>query len=161
MHENHDNAPQAAPVFRHRLPIQIRFNDVDRYGHVNNNAYFAYYDLGKEDYLNTVLKVDYRQHDVVPVIANVNADFIRPIFYGDPIVVETRIAHVGQKSFTLEQQAVNTANGEVVCRCSTVMVCFSLGAQASADLPAHYRQAIADFESGGRPGSATLQNEKQ
>ena len=27
-------------VYRHCLPIQIRFNDVDQYGHVNNNAYF-------------------------------------------------------------------------------------------------------------------------
>ena len=38
-------------AYNHRVPIQIRFNDVDRYGHVNNNSYFAYYDLGKEDYL--------------------------------------------------------------------------------------------------------------
>ena len=42
-----------------RLPIQIRFNDVDRLGHVNNNSYFSYYDLGKEEYLNNILKVDY------------------------------------------------------------------------------------------------------
>lgn len=53
---------------------------MDRYGHVNNNAYFAYYDLGKEEYLRNVLKVDYRRADVVPVIANINADFILPIF---------------------------------------------------------------------------------
>ena len=67
--------------YHHSLPIQIRFNDVDRYGHVNNNSYFAYYDLGKEEYLRNVLKVDYRKSEVVPVIANINADFIQPIFY--------------------------------------------------------------------------------
>ena len=88
-----------------RLPIQIRFNDVDRFGHVNNNAYFSYYELGKEDYLNNVLSEDYRKQDVVPVIANINADFIEPILCNDEIVVETRVCHVGQKSFTLEQQA--------------------------------------------------------
>ena len=43
MNEINDNKEEK---FYHRLPIQIRFNDVDRYGHVNNNAYFAYYDLG-------------------------------------------------------------------------------------------------------------------
>lgn len=137
-----------AVVFRHRLPIQIRFNDVDRYGHVNNNAYFAFYDLGKEDYLNNVLKLDYRNRDVVPVIANVNADFIQPILYGDQIVVETRISHVGQKSFTLQQRAVNEKTGEVVCRCSTVMVCFSLKSQTSADIPDTYRSAAESFEQG-------------
>ena len=56
-----------------RLPIQIRFNDVDRLGHVNNNSYFSYYDLGKEEYLNNILKVDYHTQDVAPVIANLNA----------------------------------------------------------------------------------------
>lgn len=63
-----------AEQYYHSLPIQIRFNDVDRYGHVNNNSYFAYYDLGKEEYLRNVLKMDYRNSDVVPVIANINAD---------------------------------------------------------------------------------------
>lgn len=135
-------------AFRHRVPIQIRFNDVDRYGHVNNNAYFAFYDLGKEDYLVKVLRVNYRAADVVPVVANINADFLFPIFYGDKIVVETRISHVGQKSFTLEQRAVNEATGAVVCRCATVMVCFSLKNQCSADIPEPYRKAIADYEAG-------------
>ena len=100
--------------FRHSLPIQIRFNDVDSYGHVNNNAYFAYYDLGKEDYLRSVLSVDFRAADVAPVIANINADFLLPIFYGDSIVIETRVSHIGNKSFTLEQRAVRLETKEVL-----------------------------------------------
>ena len=132
--------------FRHSVPIQIRFNDVDRYGHVNNNSYFSYYDLGKEDYLHSVLKVDYESKDVVPVIANIKADFILPIFYGDPIVVETRIARVGTKSFTLEQQAYNKKLQTIVCRCSTVMVCFDLENQVAVEIPDRYRTAICDFE---------------
>ena len=64
--ENLQTVQTSDEVYHHSLPIQIRFNDVDRYGHVNNNAYFAYYDLGKEEYLRNVLKVDYRRADVVP-----------------------------------------------------------------------------------------------
>lgn len=135
-----------AEQYYHSLPIQIRFNDVDRYGHVNNNSYFAYYDLGKEEYLRNVLKVDYRKAEVVPVIANINADFIQPIFYGDEIVIETRVSHIGQKSFTLKQRAINQKTGCIVCQCSTVMVCFNLTTQTSAELPAPYRKAFTDFE---------------
>ena len=144
MHTQIDNTPDA--LFRHRVPIQIRFNDVDRYGHVNNNAYFSYYDLGKEDYLSTVLHLDYRYCTVAPVIANINADFIKPIFYGDKIVVETRISHLGHKSFTLHQRAVNEETGEIHCECRTVMVCFSLKEQVSADIPEEFRKAIEEFE---------------
>ncbi len=143
MEEKHTRETAA---FRHALPIQIRFNDVDRYGHVNNNAYFAYYDLGKEEYLRSVLKTDYRASDVVPVIANINADFIQPIFYGDEIVIETRVSHLGNKSFTLTQRAVNQRTQSVVCQCQTVMVCFNLRTQQSAELPEAYRQAIEDYE---------------
>ena len=46
--------------FRHRTPIQIRFNDLDAYQHVNNNVYFSFYDLGKENYFATVLCPDFR-----------------------------------------------------------------------------------------------------
>lgn len=132
--------------FRHSLPVQIRFNDVDRYGHVNNNSYFAYYDLGKEEYLRSVLHTDYRNAEVVPVIAHIEADFISPIFYGDEIAVLTRTAHLGQKSFTLEQRAVNQKTGQVVCQCRTVMVCFNLRTQESAEMPENYRQAISRYE---------------
>ena len=132
--------------YHHSLPIQIRLNDVDRYGHVNNNSYFAYYDLGKEEYLRNVLKVDYRKSEVVPVIANINADFIQPIFYGDEIVIETRVSHIGQKSFTLKQRAINQKTGCIVCQCSTVMVCFNLTTQTSAELPAPYRKAFTEYE---------------
>lgn len=139
---------KAAEVFRHRVPIQIRFNDVDGYGHVNNNAYFAYYDLGKESYLAEVLKKDFRTGKVVPVVANINANFLFPIFYGDNIVVETRVAHLGQKSFTLRQRAINEKTKMVVCECDTVMVCFSLKEQTSALIPEEYRRSIEAYEKG-------------
>lgn len=136
------------PTFRHRLPVQIRFNDVDRYGHVNNNAYFAYYDLGKEEYLRQVLKDSYNEADVAPVIAHIEADFIIPIFYGDEIAIETRVSHIGNRSFTLHQRAVNVGTGAVVCQCTTIMVCFNLKTQLSADMPQEYRKAFHDFEKG-------------
>lgn len=140
--------PEEQAKFHHRLPVQIRFNDVDLYGHVNNNSYFSYYDLGKEGYLSQVLPGNFRHAPIVPVIANINADFIKPIFHNDEIVVETRISHIGQKSFTLHQRAVRGEQHEVVCECRTVMVCFDLKTQTSAEMPEEYRKAILDFELG-------------
>lgn len=130
------------------MPVQVRFNDVDRFGHVNNTAYFSLYDLGKVEYMHAVLGGGFEQADVVPVVANINADFIRPIFYGDPIEIETATVHLGHKSFRLFQRAVNTETGDVMCQCSTTMVCFSLTAQESVDIPASLREAIERYECG-------------
>ena len=42
--------------YHHVMPLQIRFNDVDKFGHVNNTVYFQFYDTTKTDYIATVCK---------------------------------------------------------------------------------------------------------
>lgn len=133
-------------TFNHRLPVQIRFNDLDSYRHVNNNAYFSYYDLGKEGYFREVFDCDFRLQPVVPVIASIKADFFVPIVYGDEVEVETRVTHLGNKSFTLLQRAVRVGTEQVLCQCETVMVCYNVEEKCSAVIPPAYRAAIKRFE---------------
>lgn len=133
--------------FRHCTPIQIRFNDLDAYQHVNNNVYFSFYDLGKENYFSEVLCSDFRLQAVVPLVASIHADFIEPIRYEDDIVVETRVSRLGNKSFTLQQRAVNRKNAHVVCQAETVMVCVDLKSGHSVEIPENYRTAIERYES--------------
>jgi acyl-CoA thioester hydrolase len=133
-------------LFKRRIPIQLRFNDADGFGHINNNSYLAYYDLGKEDYLMNIIDHEFYRRDVVPVVANINADFYHPIFHGDNIEMQTRIARIGSKSLTFHQQAVNVKTGIVVCECKTVVVCFSLKAQSPVQVPDYIRKTVEDFE---------------
>ena len=44
------------PDFHHSIPVQIRFNDIDMLGHVNNTVYFSFFDLGKARYFEEVKK---------------------------------------------------------------------------------------------------------
>lgn len=137
-----------SPVFYSQINIQIRFNDLDAYRHVNNNSYFSYYDIGKDEYFREVFPPDFRLQTVVPIIANIKADFCQPIFYGDPIVMQTRCCRLGNKSFTLQQRALNTRTGTVVCQSETVMVFYDVETQQSAPIPDQYRANIVAFERG-------------
>lgn len=138
----------AEATFRHKIDIQIRFNDVDTFGHINNNVYFAYYDLGKEKYLNDVLTSEFHKRPIVPVVANINADFFLPIFYGTQVQVETSVVSIGTKSFTLLQQAVDKEKGTVFCQCKSVMVCFHTETQTPVEIPEDYKAAIEAYERG-------------
>ena len=40
--------------FKHSVPVQLRFNDTDALGHVNNSVYFTFYDLGKSEYFKAI-----------------------------------------------------------------------------------------------------------
>ena len=75
---------------RHRMPVQIRFSDVDQFGHVNNSVYFSLYDLAKTTYIKDVLgSADWSKLAIV--VANINANFFMPVFFSDNLVIETAV----------------------------------------------------------------------
>ena len=134
------------PTFHHSYPLQLRFNDIDSLGHVNNSVYFTFYDLGKSRYFETVKKqsIDWRKADVV--IANVNADFLSPIYSYEQVAVETCCVEIGNRSFKLMQRIVNTTTGEVKGICRTIMVGFDVEAGVSAPISDVWKDAIRQFE---------------
>ena len=103
-------------VFHHTLPIQLRFNDVDKFGHVNNTVYFSFYDLGKTEYFASVCPgVDWEKTGIV--VVHIEADFVKQIFASDHIAVQTAVSEVGTKSFHLLQRVIDTKTNEITCIC--------------------------------------------
>lgn len=128
------------------MPAQIRFSDVDQFGHVNNSVYFSLYDLAKTTYVKEVLSGRMKWNEVGIVVANINANFMNPIFFMDNVNIETATIELGNKSFTLLQRAVDAESGVVKCECRTVMVVYDLKSQTPMSMPEDYKQAICDYE---------------
>lgn len=132
--------------FKHITPIQLRFNDFDALGHVNNSVYFSFYDLGKTSYFNEVLPNIDTNKEVGVVIANINVSFLLPVFPGENVAVETAVIEIGNKSFKLFQQLIDLDSNEVKCICHTVMVCYNAKTKTTSSISDVWRQAIADYE---------------
>ena len=132
--------------FNHSMPAQIRFCDVDQFGHVNNSVYFALYDLAKTTYIKDVLgdKIDWKT--IGMVVANINANFMQPVYFNDQICIETSVIHLGTKSFTLLQRAIEQESGEVKCECKSVMVMFDLLQNESMPIPETFKDIIKKYE---------------
>lgn len=145
------NPPQFPPpeVFRNRVPLQIRFNDVDVLGHVNNTVYLTFYDTGKAYYFTDVLgrRVDWKHVDTV--VANVNCSFISPIVFGEYPEVLTTCLYYSEKSFKLLQMIRDSKSGEVKSVCETVMVSYDALKKESVPLSEEWKKALERFE--GRP----------
>ena len=107
--------------FNNKLPIQLRFNDVDIIGHVNNSVYFNFFDLGKTAYFDKIYgrHVEWKNADIV--IKIIEADFRVPTFLRDKIEVETAVTRIGNKSITVEQRIIDTENDIVKCVCKTII----------------------------------------
>lgn len=131
--------------FHHSLPVQLRFNDIDILGHLNNTVYLSLYDLGKARWMEAVNEGRVNWQRVESVIANIDCAYIKQIRFGDRISVYTRCLHVGDKSFTL-QQALADDKGEIRSLCNTVMVCFDPDTHRAATVKEEWRRAVEAFE---------------
>lgn len=132
--------------FLHIVPVQMRFNDIDVLGHLNNSVYFSFFDLGKTAYFSKVRgeNVDWMKADIV--IANINCDFLAQTFFHEPIEVRTQTIKMGEKSIVLAQQVCNSDTGEVKAQCLCVMVSFDITTGKSKPLSENWRSALQRFE---------------
>ncbi len=132
--------------FRHHIPLQMRFIDIDMLGHLNNSVYFTFMDLAKTRYFQAVLgdKLDFGRFGVV--IVNVNCDFCAPTFFDDEIECDTAVVAIGEKSLTLEQRVFSPKDGVVKCRCRTIMSGFDAKTLTSVPITDEWRQAIEKYE---------------
>ena len=131
--------------FKHEIPVQIRFSDVDQYGHMNNSVYFSLYDLAKTSYFRDVFGEEERDKFNV-VVVNINADFLAPVFFSDELMIETTVIYLGHKSLTMLQRAFNKASGVLKCQCRTVLVGYDILTKEPMEIPMAYKQAICDYE---------------
>ena len=131
--------------YRNVVPLQIRFNDVDKFGHVNNTIYFQFYDSGKTDYVSSVCKdFDWDQYAIF--VVKIEVEFFAQIKVADRIAVRTRTVHLGNKSFRLEQEIIDIDTQEVKSRCLSILVLYDLEQKQSIPLPDAWRQAIRDYD---------------
>ncbi len=122
-------------AFRHVVPLQLRFNDIDVLGHVNNNAQLALFDVGKTEFYNALRGQLSDWSKVEAVIVNINCTFMEQIHFTDPMEVRTRVKKIGERSFVLQQILRNTATGQICSMSESVMVSIDFETKESKPIP--------------------------
>ena len=129
------------------FPVVVRLDlpwgDQDAFGHVNNVAYFRYFEQSRVAFLT---EVDWmpagRPTGIGPIVHSTQARFRRPLTYPDRVHVGTRLAHTGADRVTLDHRVVSERLGAVACDGWAVVVCFDYAAGAKAAIPAGVLAAL-------------------
>ena len=146
MEKSKSRVSEPAYPFRHSVDLQMRFSDIDMLGHLNNNVYLQFMDLGKSRYFMSVMPggVDFKHINVV--VVNISCDFHAPTYLSEPIAVLTQVTFISEHSFSMEQRIVNTATGEVKCVGRTVMAGFDPATATSAPIDPAWVAALEAYE---------------
>ena len=134
-------------VTMHVTPIQIRFNDIDIIGHVNNAVYQNYFDLAKTHFFDYVFgnAIDWKISGLI--LAHIDIDFFQPVFLNDQIIIETTFTKYGQKSVKMTQivrEKNSTSEQGIKAVGHSVMVAFDFLENQSIDLPNEWILAIKE-----------------
>ncbi len=140
----------AADTFRFAEPIEIRFRDLDAFGHVNNAVYFTYMEMARVGYFKRVGLLGDEFPSPFFIIAEATCQYKAPILMSAQLNLRTRVSRLGNSSFDMEYEFVDTAANadadRVMASGRTVQVTFDYAAGRPVPLPDAWRQAIVDFE---------------
>ena len=119
--------------------IEIRWRDLDGFGHVNNSTYLTYLEEGRDEYLTGLLGE--AVHRVV--VGRLEIDFRSGLVYDDEHVdVHMRLVEVGRSSARLEERIQSVADGRLAAEAKTIIVFTDDSRTASAPWPDDERRRL-------------------
>ena len=86
-----------------RVELDVRWGDVDSFGHVNNAVFLAYLEECRSKWMSSV-PCHWQEGEAGPIVANVNINYRRPIHWPARIAVTLKPASPGRSSIKLESE---------------------------------------------------------
>ena len=124
-----------------RIPISVRWRDMDSMGHVNNAKYIAYLEEARVRWMLTVPGIS-MQDRIAPVVAANNINYRRPLTWPHDVMVELYVDRLGSSSVTIGHRIVDQVDADVLYSDgSVVVVWMDTQTGKSAPLPEAVRAA--------------------
>jgi acyl-CoA thioester hydrolase len=123
-----------------RVPMSVRWRDLDAFNHVNNANYLTFLEEARLQWLQS-LPGPWVSEDVAPVLAAVQLNYRRPIEWPGQLVVELYGERVGNTSLTVGHRIVAADDGSIVyCDGHAVLVWIDRHSGKAAELPEAVRR---------------------
>lgn len=127
--------------FKSKLPIQVRFNDIDILGHVNSAVYFTYFELCRVDYFQGGLIGE--DAGVSAVVAKVDMEYKQQVVQSDSVFGSVWVSRLGTKSFDMVfslQKEEKDGQLIEVARGSATMVSIDIKSMKTIPVPEPWKE---------------------
>lgn len=120
----------------------VRSTDIDDYRHVNNAAYFRWFENLRELYMHELAQTYNDGQAVKHAVRKATIDYDAPLFMHDAYVTVARTDRVGRSSYHMVLQA--WSGGTLRCTSTALMVAVDDKAQKSRPIPPAMRQVMIE-----------------
>ena len=141
------NFSEIKSQFKYKTNVEIRFCDIDVYGHVNNAIYLTYFEQARSIYWKEIINWDWDKTGII--LAKADLTFIKPIRLNDTLTAYVKTSKIGNSSWEIDYALFTTTiNGDEVLNTTgkTIQVAFDYTKNKSTPIPDLERQAMLDFD---------------
>jgi acyl-CoA thioester hydrolase len=135
--------------YRSFLAIPTRWMDNDAYGHVNNVAYYSYFDTAVNEHLIRAGGLDIERSKVIGVVVETACRFHKPLSFPDVVEAGMRVAKLGSSSVKYEIGLFRQGEDEPAASGHFVHVWVDRASRRPTPVPATVRTALQQLLASG------------
>lgn len=132
-------ADDDAPPILFRMPLDLRWRDLDAFNHVNNANFMTYVEEARIRWFESAGS-DWLSNGRIPLLASVQMNYRLPIPYPARVFVELLTDRIGNTSLTLGHRIVGE-DGQLYADGHSVLVWIELASGRPVPLPDAVRAA--------------------
>lgn len=135
--------------FHRWITVEVRWGDMDAFGHVNNTRYFTFCESARIRYFEE-LGIDVRRggESEAPAAVSASCNFRRQVHYPATLDVGARVGRIGRTSFTIDYLILRHGGDEVVADGTSVMVWVDYTSGRPVPLPEALKARIREIDPG-------------
>ena len=126
--------------------IPTRWMDNDHYGHVNNVAYYSFFDTAVNGFLIEAAGTDIRELPAIGIVAESSCRFVSAVSFPDAIHAGLAIERLGTKSVIYRIALFRNDDDEACAIGRFVHVYVDRETRRPVEIPAVIRRAVAELE---------------
>lgn len=119
-----ENTEEWVSDFSFSTKVTVRFSETDMYGHLNNTFVFTYFEYARIEFfksLGTMAEWLDPKGKRVPVVADLQCDYVKQVFFDETITIYVKADSIGSSSVDLhymgkneKEEIVFTGRGTIV-----------------------------------------------
>lgn len=124
-----------------RMPLQLRWRDLDAFNHVNNSTFLTYLEEARIRWFDSIGE-PWVTDAFAPLLAAVQLNYRMPVPYPADVVVELFVDKVGNSSITIGHAIASADGSTLYCDGHVVAVWIDRASGRPCALPPAIRRAV-------------------
>lgn len=129
------------------VEISVAWGDMDAFQHVNNVAYFRYFENARIVYFDKIGIIDMlRQSGIGPILGSTSCTYRLPLAYPDTVSVGAKTEHIEEDRMIMRYTVVSHRHQKLAAEGDGVVVMYNYRESKKTAMPDEIKKRVIDLE---------------